>query len=63
MESALESPNKDIVNWKIIDQNYYGIIVCDTTTNVLYYGMSSKTSGLTPLYNADGSLKTLDDIQ
>ena len=59
-EKTFSTPNSKIVDFEIIDNNYYNYILRDKNTNVLYFG-SSGVSGITPIYNADGSLKLYEE--
>lgn len=53
----------EIVNFEFVKEDEYGTTLVDTTTGVLYYmGKGKYTSsssgiGVSPIYNADGTLK------
>lgn len=54
---------EDFANLKLIATNVIGDeILCDSTTGVLYlHDTADFGGGLSPLYNADGSLKNIKD--
>ncbi len=57
IESVIESPNTDLINFEIIDNNFYETILVDKNTKVMYCWITCNAGGITPIYNADGSLK------
>lgn len=61
VDSVLKSPNSKLVDFEVVEQNFYGTILVDKNTNVLYYWMTSDAGGITPIYNQDGSLKLYED--
>lgn len=56
----IKSPDKRIVDFEVIDNNFYNYILVDRTTGVLYL-LSSGTDNIIPIYNADGSLKLYEE--
>lgn len=54
---------EDFVDFKIIATDMSGDqIICDVNTGILYVFSSSRSfEGLSPIYNADGSLKNIKD--
>lgn len=60
-KSPIDSPDKKICDFTIIESNLYDSIIADKTTGVLYYQRGSNR-GLMPIYNADGTLKTYDEV-
>lgn len=58
--------SSEYVNFEILETSSgCGIrILVDRTTGVLYYHyIEGNASGITPLYNADGSLKNIKDFE
>ena len=53
--------NSKPVDFTIIDENYYGYILVDKNTNVMYYLSTCNSGGITPIYNKDGSLKLYEN--
>lgn len=54
------------VNFEVLEtsSDYDITILVDKTTGVLYYHyIEGNASGITPLYNADGSLKNIKDFE
>ena len=60
-KSPVGSPDEKICDFTIIESNLSDSILADKTTGVLYY-QRGNSRGLTPIYNADGSLKTYNDF-
>lgn len=60
-KTMANSPNSKIADFEIIDNNFYGMILVDKNTNVLYYWITSNAGGITPIYNSDGTLKLYED--
>ena len=60
-ETMVNSPSSKIADFEIIDNNFYGMILVDKNTNVLYYLITSNAGGITPIYNSDGTLKLYED--
>lgn len=60
-EAIIESPNTNLINFEIIDSNFYETILVDKNTKVMYCWIMSSCGGITPIYNADGSLKLYEE--
>lgn len=60
-DEVLNSPDSKLVDFEIIEDNYYGFILVDKNTNVMYYWLGTSVGGITPIYNADGSLKLYEE--
>ena len=60
-EDVIKSPNTEFCDFEIVDNNYYVLILRDKNTNVLYFWCMSNDGGITPIYNADGSLKLYEE--
>lgn len=60
-KTMIDSPNSKIADFEIIDNNFYGMILVDKNTNVLYYWITSNAGGITPIYNSDGTLKLCEE--
>lgn len=54
---------EDFVDFRIIARNTFGDeILCDGNTGILYVFYSNGTcEGISPIYNADGTLKNIKD--
>ena len=50
-----------LVDFEIVDKNFYGCILVDKNTNVMYYWITCNSGGITPIYNEDGSLKLYEE--
>lgn len=61
MDDVIKSPNTKTVDMEVIDNNYYGAILVDKNTNVMYYWITSSGGGITPIYNEDGTLKLFEE--
>ena len=48
-------------DFEIVDNNFYGCILVDKNTNVMYYWITCNSGGITPIYNEDGSLKLYEE--
>lgn len=60
IDSVLTTPNSELselVDFEIVDYNYYEAILVDRNTGVMYVWFTTNCGGITPLYNADGTLK------
>lgn len=57
LNGIVKTPDTKIVDFEVIDNNFYGTILVDKNTNVMYYWIASDSGGITPIYNSDGSLK------
>ena len=60
-DKFIKSPDTKIVDFEIVDSNYWSVILVDKNTNVMYFWCMSKDGGITPIYNADGSLKLYEE--
>ena len=61
INEVLESPNTKIIDFEVVDKNFYNAILVDKNTKVMYYWNMSDTGGFTPIYNADGTLKLYEE--
>ncbi len=61
IDSVLATPNSKLVDFEIVDYNWYEAILVDKTTGVMYVWFTTECGGITPLYNADGTLKLYED--
>lgn len=61
IDSVLATPNSKLVDFEIVDYNYYEAILVDKSTGVMYVWFTTNCGGITPLYNADGTLKLYED--
>lgn len=61
MDKVLDTPDSSLAEFEVVDNTFYGVILADKTTNVLYYWISGSAGGITPLYNADGTLKLYEE--
>ena len=61
MDKVLDTPDSSLAEFEVVDNTFYGVILVDKTTNVLYYWISGSAGGITPLYNADGTLKLYEE--
>lgn len=52
-----KSPNTKIIDFEVVDSNYYGAILVDKNTNVMYYWITGNAGGITPILNSDGTPK------
>ena len=59
IDEVIKSPNSKICNFEVVETNYYGTILVDKNTNVLYYWIQK--FGITPIYNSDGTVKLYDE--
>ena len=57
INEVIASPDSKLVDFEIVDNNFYGCILVDKNTNVMYYWITCNNGGITPIYNEDGSLK------
>ena len=60
-DKVIKSPDTKIVDFEIVDSNYWSVILVDKNTNVMYFWCMSNDGGITPIYNADGSLKLYEE--
>ena len=59
IDEVIKSPNSKLCNFEIVETNYYGAILVDKNTNVLYYWIQD--SSMTPIYNSDGTVKLYEE--
>lgn len=55
IDTTIKSPNSKLCDFEVVETNYYGAILVDKNTNVLYYWIHKY--GMTPIYNSDGTVK------
>lgn len=61
INEVITSPDSKLVDFEIVDNNFYGCILVDKNTNVMYYWITCESGGITPIYNEDGSLKLYEE--
>ena len=61
IDSVLATPNSKLVDFEIVDYTYYEAILVDKSTGVMYVWFTTNCGGITPLYNADGTLNLYED--
>lgn len=61
IDSIMDSPNSKLVDFEVIDCNYYEAILVDKNTKVMYIWLTTNCGGITPLYNSDGTLKLYEE--
>ena len=61
INEVIASPDSKLVDFEIVDNNFYGCILVDKNTNVMYYWITCNNGGITPIYNEDGSLKLYEE--
>lgn len=61
IHQVLDSPDSKLADFEIVENNFYGCILVDKNTNVMYYWISDDVGGITPIYNADGTLKLYEE--
>ena len=59
IDEVIKSPNSKLCEFEVVESNYYGTILVDKNTNVLYYWIQK--FGITPIYNSDGTVKLYDE--
>ena len=57
IDKVITSPDSTLVDFDIVKNNWYGCILVDKNTHVMYYWFTDSYGGITPIYNEDGSLK------
>ena len=60
-DKVLESPTAKMIDFEVVDKNFYSAILVDKNTKVMYYWNMSSAGGFTPIYNEDGSLKLYEE--
>ena len=61
INEVITSPDSKLVDFEIVENNFYGAILVDKNTNVMYYWITCNSGGLTPIYNEDGTLKLYEE--
>lgn len=61
VNEVLKTPNTKMIDFEVVDKNFYSAILVDKNTKVIYYWNMSNTGGFTPIYNADGTLKLYEE--
>ncbi len=58
IDETIKSPNSKFCDFEVVETNFYGAILVDKNTNVLYYWIQGDS--MTPIYNSDGTVKLYD---
>ena len=61
IDNVLKSPDSSLVDFEIVENNWYEAILVDKNTGVMYIWFTVNCGGITPLYNADGTLKLYEE--
>ena len=61
IDEVIKSPDSKLVDFEVVDNNFYGAILVDKNTNVMYYWFTTNCGGVTPIYNEDGTLKLYEE--
>ncbi len=61
IEKVINSPDSSLVDFEVVDNNFYGTILVDKNTKVMYYWIGCDSGGITPIYNEDGTLKLYEE--
>ena len=61
INEVITSPDSKLVDFEIVENNFYGAILVDKNTNVMYYWITCSSGGLTPIYNEDGTLRLYEE--
>lgn len=61
IDSVLTSPDSKLLDFEIVDYNWYEAILVDKNTGVMYCWFTTNCGGITPIYNADGTLKLYEE--
>ena len=61
IDEVLESSNTKMIDFEVVDKNFYSAILVDKNTKVMYYWNMSSVGGFTPIYNADGTLRLYEE--
>ena len=61
IDKVVTSPDSKLIDFEIVDNNFYGCILVDKNTNVMYYWITCNNGGITPIYNENGSLKLYEE--
>lgn len=58
IDETIKSPNSKFCDFEVVETNFYGAILVDKNTNVLYYWIQGDS--MTSIYNSDGTVKLYD---
>lgn len=61
IDSVIATPNSKLVDFEVVECNYYETILVDKNTGVMYVWLTTNCGGITPLYNPDGTLKLYEE--
>lgn len=61
IDDVIKSPDTNLVDFEIVENNYWCAILVDKNTNVLYYWITASAGGITPILNNDGTPKLLEE--
>lgn len=61
IDNVIKSPDSKTIDFEIVDNTFYGAILVDKNTNVMYYWVTASAGGITPIYNSDGTLKLYEE--
>ena len=59
--NVLNSPDSSLLDFEIVENNFYEAILVDKNTGVMYVWLTTNCGGITPIYNADGTLKLYEE--
>jgi hypothetical protein len=57
INEVINSPDSKTIDFEIVDNNFYGAILVDKNTGVMYYWITADVGGITPILNSDGTPK------
>ncbi|MCM1236628.1 MAG: hypothetical protein NC489_41660 [Ruminococcus flavefaciens] len=57
VQRVVASPDPSLADFEVLSTNLYGAMLVDRNTGVIYYWNTTTRGGITPVYNADGTLK------
>jgi hypothetical protein len=61
IDDVIKSPDTKVIDFEVIDNNYWGAILVDKNTGVMYYWITASAGGITPIYNSDGTLMLYEE--
>ena len=61
IDNVLNSPDSSLVDFEIVENNFYEAILVDKNTGIMYVWIMNSCGGITPIYNADGTLKLYEE--
>jgi hypothetical protein len=61
IDEVIKSPDTKLIDFEVVDNNYWGAILVDKNTNVMYYWITSNAGGITPILNSDGTPKLFEE--